>query len=406
MQIYRRMGLWGSGGDGLTACPNQGKIACAGGSFSAPPHPMPMLNRSAFLPLAALALTGCRVVGSFLSSLDRPPQPLSRIEVTSDVRLDSAGGLRGSLVGEGTARAVHLVSSDTGLIGALIRRYRPEVIRNGDLWGSLSRAGTVTIDPSNIDQGPGRYLPRVASPEGHTDVQLTAVLTRGGACGWRGAQAELIVEAPPAGPDVPGLRGPVVGSFRLASEVTERQIRRSLTPPSAELVSSLLERTIRAMDSVLNSRLPDNERPLRPVNTELIPVNSLLDVDAADIIPIQTLNGGVRYVVSLRRREVTAVGDTVVAATVMMWDAAGSWQQSILAPTLLDLTRGRILPRRGPWVPVYWRRLQAISGFEYPRDYLWMEQVAPMDGSVLWSIIDPTGNVVVAAAEMQGPCSR
>ena len=188
--------------------------------------------------------------------------------------------------------------------------------------------------------------------------------------------------------------------------MTERQIRRSLTPPSAELVSSLLERTIRAMDSVLNSRLQDNERPLRPVNTELIPVNSLLDVDAADIIPIQTLNGGVRYVVSLRRREVTAVGDTVVAATVMMWDAAGSWQQSILAPTLLDLTRGRILPRRGPWVPVYWRRLQAISGFEYPRDYLWMEQVAPMDGSVLWSIIDPTGNVVVAAAEMQGPCSR
>ncbi|MEO8200682.1 MAG: hypothetical protein ABI679_09200 [Gemmatimonadota bacterium] len=366
-----------------------------------------MRFRSAPVPLALalVALSGCHVLGGLPGSTDLGPPAIGRIEITSDVRLDSAGGLRGSMVGEGTSRAVHLVSSDTGLIAMLVRRFRPDIIRDGDLWTSLSRAGSVTIDPSHIDQGAGRYLPRVASPEGHTDVRLSGVLARGGTCGWRGAQAELIVEAPPVSAEVPGLRGPVVGSFRLASEVTERQVRRRLAPPSAELITSLLDHTVRSLDSALDLQLNTSERPLTPVSMEMIPVNSLLDVDAADIVPIQTLQG-IRYVVSLRRREVTATGDTVVAATVMMWDAQGGARQTIMAPTLLNLTRGRILPRRGSWVPVYWRRLQSLSGFEYPRDYIWMEQVAPMDGSVIWSIIDPTGNVVVAAAEMQGPCTQ
>ncbi|MEO8294117.1 MAG: hypothetical protein ABI613_01300 [Gemmatimonadota bacterium] len=356
--------------------------------------------------LAVLTLTACHFMGTTTGGEEIPPHPLARMDVTSDVRLDSAGGLRGSMVGEGTARAVHLVSSDTGLVAALLRRYRPDAITNGDLWGSLSRAGTITIDPASIDRKPSGYLPQVASPEGHTDVQLTSVITRGGTCGWRGAQAELIVEAPPAGPEVPGLRGPVVGAFRLASEVSDRQIRTPLEAPSGELVDALIERTNKALDSVLNAQLSSAERPLKPVSEDLIPVNSLLDVDAVDIVPIQTISGATRYAVSLRRRQVTARGDTVVAATVMVWNGDGSWRQTVFAPTLLDFTRGRILPRQGNWVPVFWRRLQALSGFEYRRDYIWMEQVSPMDGSVLWGIIDPTGNVVVAAAEMQGPCNR
>jgi hypothetical protein len=35
------------------------------------------------------------------------------------------GYVVGSFVGEGTSRAVHLLSSDTGFIAALARRYRP-----------------------------------------------------------------------------------------------------------------------------------------------------------------------------------------------------------------------------------------------------------------------------------------
>jgi hypothetical protein len=45
-----------------------------------------------------------------------------------------------------------------------------------------------------------------------------------------------------------------------------------------------------------------------------------------------------------------------------------------------------------------------VSGFAFRRDYLWMEQVNVEDGSVLWVILEPRGNTVVAAAEMEGPC--
>jgi hypothetical protein len=33
-----------------------------------------------------------------------------------------------------------------------------------------------------------------------------------------------------------------------------------------------------------------------------------------------------------------------------------------------------------------------------------MEQVNVRDGTVIWGIVQPRGNVVVAAAEMAGPC--
>jgi len=363
---------------------------------------------AALLAAATIALGACAAAGTLLHQLfqERPPHSLDHFDVASDARIDSSGGLRGSFVGEGTSRAVHLVSSDTAFIAALVRRYRPDAVRNGDLWGSLSRAGTVTINPVSMSENGGRYRPMVGSPEGHTDVELAAVITRGGSCGWRGAQAELIVEAPPASSQVPTLRGPVVGSFRLASEVSDRQIRRALPAPSSNLVTTLIDRTSHAMDSMIGRRLQSRELPLRLVEDEPPPVNSLLDVDAVDLLPIMTLRGDTRYVVSLRQQEVTALGDTVVAAAVMVWDSAGTWEQTVFEPTLLDLRRGRVTTRQGSWTPVYWRRLQAVSGFEYQVDYVWMEQVSTTDGSVLWGIIDPNGNVVVAAAEMQGPCTK
>ena len=54
--------------------------------------------------------------------------------------------------------------------------------------------------------------------------------------------------------------------------------------------------------------------------------------------------------------------------------------------------------------PIYWRRLQPISDFAFRRDNLWMEQVDVRDGSVRWGIVQPRENVVVAAAEVDGPC--
>ena len=53
---------------------------------------------------------------------------------------------------------------------------------------------------------------------------------------------------------------------------------------------------------------------------------------------------------------------------------------------------------------LFWRRLAPVSGFAFKRDYLWMEQVNVEDGTVLWVILEPRGNTVVAAAEMDGPC--
>lgn len=362
-----------------------------------------MTQRSVVTPFVlGLALAGCGA--GRVSPDNRPAHSVQRFDIASDARIDSAGGLRGSFVGEGTSRAVHLISSDTGFIAMLIRRYRPDAIQGGDLWGSLARLGTVSIDVAELTSRDASYLPRVASPAGHTDVQLSALVARGGTCGWRGAQAELIVHAPAAGIAVPSLRGPVVGSFRLASEVTGRLARTVPPAPGSELQRSLIDRTGRALDSMVNRRLNTSQRYLRPVTEGTLSINTLADIDAADILAINKRSGQVHYAVSLRQRRTIDAGDTVVVAGVMVWDSAGTWQQTIMEPTLLDLTQGRLLPRSGSWAPIYWRRLQAVSGFEYQRDYIWMEQVEARDGSVLWGIVDPTGNVVVAAAEMQGPC--
>jgi hypothetical protein len=45
-----------------------------------------------------------------------------------------------------------------------------------------------------------------------------------------------------------------------------------------------------------------------------------------------------------------------------------------------------------------------VSGFAFGRDYLWMEQVNVGDGSILWLILEPRGNNLVPAAEVDGPC--
>jgi hypothetical protein len=54
--------------------------------------------------------------------------------------------------------------------------------------------------------------------------------------------------------------------------------------------------------------------------------------------------------------------------------------------------------------PVYWRRLQPISDVAHSRDNIWMEQVNVRDGRVVWGMVQPRGNVVVAAAEVEGVC--
>ncbi len=88
----------------------------------------------------------------------------------------------------------------------------------------------------------------------------------------------------------------------------------------------------------------------------------------------------------------------------MVWDSAGAWRQDIFRPTLLRLRGGRLVPWSGRGRPIYWRRLQPISDFAFRRDNLWLEQVDVRDGSVRWGIVQPRENVVVAAAEVDGPC--
>jgi len=93
-----------------------------------------------------------------------------------------------------------------------------------------------------------------------------------------------------------------------------------------------------------------------------------------------------------------------LAAGVMAWDSAGAWQQTIFRPTLVSLRRGRLAPYGSLRRSIFWRRLQPISDFAFTRDNLWMEQVDVRRESVLWGILQPRGNVVVAAAEVEASC--
>ncbi len=367
------------------------------------------------LAASLAAVSACAPRGGVDSSFrERAPAPLDSMPVASDVRLDPAGYLAGSLVGEGTSRAVHLLSSDTVLIEALARRFRPDLFRDEfGVWHNLRRAGTVSLTARGRRRTGDRQEPRAAlamvgSPLGHTRVALSEVLLRGSQCierGARGARLELIVETEPGEGDPP-LRGPVLGSFLSAGE-TERPsrglVRRDPPPePSPRLVSSLVERTGTHLDSTFAARFPGLQ--LRPLHSRRIEINTLADIDAADVIPFRADGGRIRYAVSLRQRRVVGGLDTLVATGVMAWDSAGTWHQEIFHPTLLSSTGGR-LDAYGPvGRPVYWRRLQPISDVAYSRDNIWMEQVNVRDGRVVWGIIQPGGNVVVAAAEVEGVC--
>ena len=373
------------------------------------PRNIEMTVSAALLLGAAASLGGCRSAGRVLGELlrERPPAPLDSMSVASDVRIDSLGYLVGSFVGEGTTRSVHLLSSDTALIAGLLRRYRPDLIQPGDIWGSLAREQLVSLSPGGrrrtVGGTPGVERALVGSPLGHTTVTPSAILLHGSGCGWRGTQVEIVAASrQPGGP----LRGPVLGSLTrqpaTGTAVEEFQPREPVPDPGGGLVDELIGRTAAAMDSVLTLNFTSLALQ-RPGNPRL-EINTLSDVDAADIMPYRPAPGTVRYAVSLRVRRITGGNDTLVAASVMAWDSAGTWQQTIFRPTLLALRRGRLAPYGALRRSLFWRRLQPISDFAFRRDNLWMEQVDVRTGGVLWGIIQPRGNVVVAAAEVETPC--
>jgi hypothetical protein len=375
------------------------------------PRTTRLVAAAAGLACAALLASGCRSAGQFLGNLlrERPPTPLDSISVASDVRIDSLGYVVGSFVGEGTSRAVHLLSSDTGLVATLARRYRPDLVQSGEVWQRLARERTIALAP----EGPRRRVggaPKieralVGSPLGQTSVNPTAILLHGSPCGWRGAQVEIVVNRDP-GDRGPPLRGPVLASITRAdasgTEADDFRRRSEVAAPGPDLTDALIRRTAMAMDSVLY--LAYRSLDLRRADDIDLEINTLADIDAADVTSYRARASTLRYAVSLRERRITRERDTVLAATVMVWDSAGSWQQFIFRPTLLSLRRGRLAPYGALRRSLYWRRLQPISDFAFERDNLWMEQVDVRGSSILWGILQPTGNVVVAAAEVEGPC--
>jgi hypothetical protein len=366
------------------------------------------------LAAAAIGLGGCRSAGRFLGNLlkERAPAPLDSMSVASDVRIDSLGYVVGSFVGEGTSRSVHLLSSDTGLVSELTRRYRPDLVESGQVWGRLARERTITLAPESrrrtVAGTPRFEHALVGSPLGQTAVTPVAVLLHGSQCGWRGTQVEVIVDHDRSSRGPP-LRGPVLGSFvRLTTaesaldDEAEFRRREPVPPPGEGLTDELIGRTARAMDSALAASFRSLD--LHPPDDPRIEINTLADIDAADVMPFRPRPNAVRYAVSLRQRRITAGNDTVVASTVMAWDSAGVWQQFVFRPTLLSFRRGRLAPYGALRRNIFWRRLQPISDFGFQRDNLWMEQVDVRSGAILWGIVQPRGNVVVAAAEVEGPC--
>jgi hypothetical protein len=374
--------------------------------FPTGPTPVTLgaMSRSTVILLLAAALACARQVETGPLPA-RPPAPLDSVPLASDVRVDSAGQLVGSFVGEGTSRAVHLISSDTGLMRTLARRFRPDLLTGeSDLWTELRREDSVSLGRS---QGPGVARALVGSPLGHTDISVSEFRLRGNRCigDTRGARLELVVR-PDSAPGDPPLRGPVLGTFLAADQAGRRErglVRREpLEEPSPELVDQLIERTSAYLDSALTELYPGLQA--RPLHAERIEVNTLADLGAADVIPFRAGEGRIRYAVSLRQRRVLGGRDTLVTTGVMVWDSAGTWRQEIFRPTVLASIGGR-LDAFGPiGRPVYWRRLQPISDIAYARDNIWMEQVNVRDGRVVWGIIQPAGNVVVAAAEVEGVC--
>lgn len=369
-------------------------------------------------PTAAAALTGmvalttaCATLGSAWDYLttERPPQPLPAIALASDARIDTSGVLVGTFMGTGTDERVTLLSSDTGFIATLAREYRPDFRGGGrDLWATLARNGVVTI-PVERMKGAVRVADvgeaRVASAYGHSNVALEMVRLRGSSCGWRGARAELTVSGPLRGSRAPSLRGPVVGSFRPGSSSDARTWRDEPPRPGAALEAELIARTARDMDSLLALHLPRRALPLGTPSRQRLVVDPLEEVDAAEVVPLWAGQHRVRYAVAVRATRLTPQGEALLASTVMIWDSAGAWRQSVLAPAVVTMER-RGFGAYDPAVPpLYWQHLDAITGFGLDRDYLFVEQVDVDQGSVYWGAIEGRSNAVVAAAEVDGVCS-
>ena len=355
--------------------------------------------RGTLLVGALLLTAGCASAGKFLEELfkERPPLALESLPAASDARIDTTGRLLGSFIGEGTAREVHLLSTDTTLIAALVRRSDRRAPAGNDLWRWLDQRGVLAL---NIDGATARSG-LVGSPDGHSVITLRAALIRGGRCGPASAQAELIVEDARGGG--PSLRGPVLGSFRDAdpgrSDIGYRDEPRA---PGPELLDSLVSRAEHGLDSLLARRLPSRALPLTPLTREY-EYNTLEDVDAADVVPFRVDASRIRYAVSLRTRRLAATADTLVAATLMVFDSAGAWRQFVFRPTAVMLRRGRLVPYPG-LPPLLWHRITPIDAFAFERDDLWLEQVDLSDGTVVWGVIEPRFNLPVAAAEIAGPC--
>lgn len=329
---------------------------------------------------------------------ERPPAPRERLEAASDLRLDSLGLLTGTLVGEGTGRATHLVATDSVVLEALIRRYAPAARRTTRFWDGLKPGAVVRLPIRGAVAGESTgVLVRdvaVSSANGVGRVVPIALSVRTGRCGGQGSQLELVAEPAAGSASV----GPVLAS--LATPRTGTGAREPIGMPDSALTARLLSRTRAAVDSVILAR---EALKLEPGPDLPATVNTLDDFAAADIMPYHAGSGRIRYAVSTR--DVRRAGnDTLVLAGVMAWDSAGSWQQHIVRPTVVRLRRGRAEPFRS-WLPLYWRRLAALADFGFDRDNLWMEQVSVRDGAVLWAVVQPADNVVVAAALMQGPCS-
>ena len=176
--------------------------------------------------------------------------------------------------------------------------------------------------------------------------------------------------------------------------------------PTPELEEELIARTARDMDSVLAARLPRAATPLEVPNGQRLMIDPLEDIDAAEVVPVWVGTDRVRYAVAIRARRITPAGETLLASTVMIWAADTSWRQTVLSPTVMLLRNGQLREFEAAGMPpLYWRRLDAISGFGMDRDYLFVEQVDVAEQSVLWGAIEVRSNDVVGAAEVGGVCS-
>lgn len=365
---------------------------------------MPTRNRltpTAITLLLATLLGGCAVFNNAWNYIttERPPSPLRAIDLASDARFDSVGAILGSFIGNGGNDGIVLLTSDTAFIAELLQSRRPDLVQGRDTWSVLARYG-----PLRFDSPSGGQEARVASPYGHSTVRVEEIVLRGSSCGWRGAKAEIYVSGPRSGSRAPSLRGPIVGSFQ-DSYGDESRWRDAPPRPSPALEEELVARTARDMDSVLSTRLPRSVTPLETPQGQRLMIDPLEDIDAAEVVPVWVGTDQVRYAVAIRARRLSRSGETLLASTVMIWDSAATWRQTVLAPTVILLRNGQLREyASGDALPLYWRHIDAISGFGMDRDYLFVEQVDVSEQSVLWGAIEVRSNDIVGAAEVGGAC--